>query len=225
MEDILNQISICIERGKINSLSPHPADMKGKDGAVELTQIALSEKISAKDILDKGLLAGMQRVGEKFRDGRIFIPEVLISAKAMSASMELLKPYFISGEIRHKGKIILGTVADDLHDIGKNILKMVLEGGGWQVIDLGINVNAEKFISSVKENEAKIVGLSALLTTTMQNMREIVNQIKNQFEDVFVVIGGAPVSQNFAAEIEADAYFPDPQSMLDYINRTFSEIK
>lgn len=221
MEDILNQISICIERGKINSQSAHPPDMKGKDGAVELTKAALSEKISAKDILDKGLLTGMQRVGEKFRDGKIFIPEVLIAAKAMNASMELLKPYFISGEIQHKGKIILGTVAGDLHDIGKNILKMVLEGGGWQIIDLGINVSAEKFISSVNDTSAKIVGLSALLTTTMQNMRDIVKQIKKSYNDVFVVIGGAPVTQNFADEINADAYFPDPQSMLDYIDNNF----
>lgn len=221
MEDILNQISICIERGKINSQSAHPADMKGKDGAVELTKAALSEKISAKDILDKGLLTGMQRVGEKFRDGKIFIPEVLIAAKAMNASMELLKPYFISGEIQHKGKIILGTVAGDLHDIGKNILKMVLEGGGWQIIDLGINVSAEKFISAVNDTSAKLVGLSALLTTTMQNMRDIVKQIKKSYNDVFVVIGGAPVTQNFADEINADAYFPDPQSMLDYIDNNF----
>lgn len=225
MEEILNQISICIERGKINSQSPHPADMKGNDGAVELTQSALTQNISAKDILDKGLLAGMQRVGEKFRDGKIFIPEVLIAAKAMSASMELLKPYFISGEIQHKGKIILGTVAGDLHDIGKNILRMVLEGGGWQVVDLGINVSVEKFISSLKENDAKIVGLSALLTTTMQNMREIVKQIKDQFDDVFLVIGGAPLSQKFADEINADAYFPDPQSMLDYIDKIYAEIR
>ncbi len=221
MEEILNQISICIERGKINSQSPHPADMKGNDGAVELTQSALTQNISAKDILDKGLLAGMQRIGEKFRDGKIFIPEVLIAAKAMNASMELLKPYFISGEIQHKGKIILGTVAGDLHDIGKNILKMVLEGSGWQVVDLGINVSAEKFISSLKENNAKIVGLSALLTTTMQNMRQIVKQIKDQFDDVFIAIGGAPLTQNFADEINADAYFPDPQSMLDYIDKNF----
>lgn len=221
MEELLNHISICIERGKINSQSPHPSDMKGKDGAVELTQSALTEKISAKEILDKGLLAGMQRVGEKFREGKIFIPEVLIAAKAMNASMELLKPYFISGEIQLKGKIILGTVAGDLHDIGKNILKMVLEGGGWQIIDLGINVSAEKFISTVYDSGAKIVGLSALLTTTMQNMRDIVKQIKNSYNDTFVVIGGAPVTQNFADEINADAYFPDPQSMLDYIDKTF----
>lgn len=225
MDELLNQLSICIERGKINSQSPHPPDMKGKNGVVELTQLALNEKISAKDILDKGLLAGMQRVGEKFRDGKIFIPEVIIAAKAMNASMEFLKPYFISGEIKHKGKIILGTVAGDLHDIGKNILKMVLEGGGWQIIDLGINVSAEKFIFSVKDKGAKIIGLSALLTTTMQNMRRIVKSIKEECNGVFVVIGGAPVSQKFADEINADAYFPDPQSMLNFIDQKFAENK
>jgi methanogenic corrinoid protein MtbC1 len=221
MDELLNQLSVCIERGKINSQSPYPADLKGKDGAVELTSKALYEKISAKDILERGLLSGMQKVGQKFRDGKIFIPEVLIAAKAMNSSMELLKPYFITGEIQHKGKVILGTVAGDLHDIGKNILKMVLEGGGWQVIDLGINVNADTFIASVEKSGAKIIGLSALLTTTMQNMGNIVKQLKDKFDDLFVVIGGAPVSKNFADEINADAYFPDPQSMLDYIDKTF----
>lgn len=222
MIELLNQLSICIERGKINSQSAHPVDMTGLDGTIELTQKALDNNISPKDILENGLLIGMQRVGEKFRDGKIFIPEVLISAKAMNASMELLKPYFISGEVKLKGKVILGTVFGDLHDIGKNILKMVLEGGGWQVIDLGINVNSEKFIKSIRENNVKVVGLSALLTTTMQNMGSITEKIKNEFNDVKVIIGGAPVSAEFANSINADAYFPDPQGMLDYINNNFS---
>lgn len=225
MNDLLNLLSICIERGKINSQFAHPAEMKGDDGAVELTIKALNNNISPKNILDKGLLTGMQRVGEKFREGKIFIPEVLIAAKAMNASMQLLKPFFISGEIKHKGKIVLGTVAGDLHDIGKNILKMVLEGGGWQVVDLGINVNAVRFIDALNESNSRIVGLSALLTSTMQNMRGIVKSIKEECNDVFVVIGGAPVSHNFAEEINADAYFPDPQSMLDYIDKTFPEIE
>ncbi len=222
MKDILNQLSICIERGKINTQSPHPANMQGREGATELTQRALSEGISAKEILDTGLLSGMQRVGDKFRDGKIFIPEVLISAKAMNASMELLKPYFKSGEIKLKGKVILGTVFGDLHDIGKNILKMVLEGGGWQVIDVGVNVSTEQFIKSIKEHNVKIVGLSALLTTTMQNMEMIVKRIKEEFNDVTMIIGGAPVTVEFADKINADAYFADPQGMLEYINTNYA---
>jgi 5-methyltetrahydrofolate--homocysteine methyltransferase len=221
MKDLLNQISICIERGKVSAQSPHPADMKGLAGAIELTEEALNSNIPAKDILDNGLLKGMQKVGDKFRDGEIFIPEVLISAKAMNSAMELLKPYFISGELKLKGKVILGTVSGDLHDIGKNILKMVLEGGGWQVIDLGVNVNAEKFIDSLREHNAKIIGLSALLTTTMQNMEVIIKSIRENFNDVVIVVGGAPLNMGFANKINADAYFPAPQGMLDYINNLF----
>lgn len=222
MQELLNQLSICIERGKISSQSPHPADMKGEDGAIELTNLALSKNIPAKDILDLGLLAGMKRVGEKFRDGKIFIPEVLISAKSMNAAMDLLKPYFVSGEIQHKGRVIIGTVSGDLHDIGKNILKMVLEGGGWQVIDLGVNVGADKFIEAIRLNQTYIIGLSALLTTTMQNMELIIKNIKKEFDSVKVIVGGAPVTSEFAKKINADAYFPAPQGMLEFINNDFN---
>ena len=184
---------------------------------------ALSEGTLAQDVLNIGFLPGMKIVGDRFKDGKIFLPEVLISARAMSSSMELLKPYFQSGEVNYKGKVIMGTVAGDLHDIGKNIVKMVLEGGGWQVVDLGINVNAEKFIDAINTNSAKVVGLSALLTTTMQNMYEIVRRIKTETKDVLVVIGGAPVSKAFADSINADEYFPDPQGMLDYLNKKMSK--
>lgn len=223
MEDILNQLSTCIEFGRLNKESKYPASMVGKNGAIELTQFLLKSKVHPEVILNEGMMSGMQRVGIKFRDGKIFLPEVLIAAKAMTGAMELLKPYFQSGEVKLKGKVIVGTVAGDLHDIGKNIVKMVLEGGGWQVIDLGVNVPAEKFLTAAKENNVKIVGLSALLTTTMQNMELVIAKLKEEIKDVFVVIGGAPVSQSFADKIKADKYFPDPQSMLDYINKNFTE--
>ncbi len=219
MNEILLQLSLCIEKGRVNRESNYPPEMKGMPGAVELTHQALDNGISAQTVLNDGFLPGMKIVGEKFRDGKIFLPEVLISAKAMSSSMELLKPYFQSGEINYKGKVIMGTVAGDLHDIGKNIVKMVLEGGGWQVVDLGINVRAEKFIDAIKSNSAKVVGLSAMLTTTMQNMNEIVQKIKSEIYDSIVIIGGAPVSKDFANSINADEYFPDPQGMLDYLNK------
>jgi corrinoid protein of di/trimethylamine methyltransferase len=222
MEKLLDQLSICIEFGKINRDSKYPPNMINQEGAIELTTQALEEKIEAVRILNEGMMPGMQRVGVKFRDGKIFLPEVLIAAKAMSASMDLLKPYFQSGEIKHKGKVILGTVTGDLHDIGKNIVKMVLEGGGWQVIDLGVNVGVEKFINSVKENSAKIVGLSALLTTTMTNMEVITKKLKEEISDIKVIIGGAPVSQSFADTINADKYFHDPQAMLDYLNDSYA---
>ncbi len=223
MNEILRQLSLCIEKGRVNKDSNYPADMKGMPGAVELTQQALSEGTLAQDILNIGFLPGMKIVGDKFKDGKIFLPEVLISARAMSSAMELLKPYFQSGEINYKGKVIMGTVAGDLHDIGKNIVKMVLEGGGWQVVDLGINVNAEKIIDAINTNSAKVVGLSALLTTTMQNMKEIVRKIKSETKDVLVVIGGAPVTKAFADSINADGYFHDPQGMLDYLNKKMSK--
>jgi 5-methyltetrahydrofolate--homocysteine methyltransferase len=218
MNEILSQISNCIEFGKIDRESKYPSSMINQNGAIELTKIALEMKIDVSEILNNGMLSGMKRVGEKFRDNKIYLPEVLIASKAMKAVMELLKPHFQSGEINYKGKIILGTVEGDLHDIGKNIVKMILEGGGWQVVDLGVNVSVEKFLLSVKDNSANIVGLSALLTTTMQNMEIITKELKDNFQDIQIIIGGAPVSQSFAEKINADKYFPDPQAMLDYLN-------
>ena len=218
MNEILQQLSLCIEKGRVNKDSNYPPDMKGMPGAVELTQQALNNGVSAQDVLNLGFLPGMKVVGDKFKAGAIFLPEVLISAKAMSSSMELLKPYFKSGEINYKGKVLMGTVAGDLHDIGKNIVKMVLEGGGWQVVDLGINVSAEKFVDAIKTNSVKIVGLSALLTTTMQNMSEIIKKIRSETNHVLVIVGGAPVTKVFADSINADEYFADPQGMLDYLN-------
>lgn len=218
MNDLLQKLSICIEFGRVNSESKFPANMLGMDGAVELTQIALNQRLSPQQILNDGMLEGMKRVGEKFRDNKIFLPEVLIAAKAMNSAMELLKPYFRSGEIQLKGKVVLGTVAGDLHDIGKNIVKMVLNGGGWEVIDLGINVNSEKFLKAVSDNKVSIVGLSALLTTTMMNMETITRDLKNEFENLKVIVGGAPLSEAFAKSINADHYFPEPQSFLNYLN-------
>lgn len=223
MENLLQQIGTCIEKGKVNSASNYPAELKGQPGVVELTDEALASGVKPNVILNDGLLAGMKVVGEKFRDGKIFLPEVLIAAKAMNAAMEILKPYFISGEIKLKGKVILGTVEGDLHDIGKNIVKMVLEGGGWQVIDLGINVSSQKFIESINEHKVKVVGLSALLSTTMQNMAGIVKNIKSQFPEVVIVLGGAPLTSSFAQSINADHYFPDPQGLLEYLNSNHND--
>lgn len=223
MESLLQQIGICIEKGKATRANVYPAELKDLPGVVELTEEALKSGMPPNLILNNGLLAGMKVVGEKFKDGKIFLPEVLIAAKAMNAAMEILKPYFLSGEIKLKGKIILGTVEGDLHDIGKNIVKMVLEGGGWQVIDLGTNVSSQKFIDSIKEHKVKVVGLSALLSTTMQNMAGIVKNIKSHYPDVVIVLGGAPLTSSFAESINADYYFPDPQGFLDYLNSNFFE--
>ncbi len=216
--EILQQLSICIENGKADKNFPHPEDMKGMDGASELTLQALEQGITPNEILQKGLMTGMERIGEKFSQGKAFIPNLLISAKAMYAAMDHLKPYFEKGEAEHRGTMVIGTVSGDLHDIGKNLVKMVMEGNGWKVIDLGTNVNAEKFLEAISSNKGCIVGMSALLTTTMMNMEKTVKAIREASGGTKVYIGGAPVSEAFADKIGADKYFPDPHSLVKYLN-------
>ena len=150
MEDLLKEIAHCVEFGKINKSSPYPPDMKDKIGADELTKQALESGIDPNDILTKGLIAGMEKISVKFKNNEVFVPQVLMSAKTMSTAMNHLKPLFLSGEVQRKGKFIIGTVAGDLHDIGKNLVSMMIEGNGWEVIDLGTDVSAEKSISQDK---------------------------------------------------------------------------
>ncbi len=218
VREVLERISFCVVRGKVDISSPHPPEMKGQDGADELAKKALESGVPPGEILARGLIAGMQKVGEKFREGEIYLPDVLMSAKALTSAMKHLRPYFQSGEVKHKGKIVMGTVAGDLHDIGKKIAAMFFEGGGWEVIDLGVDVSADKFIQAVKKHRPLAVGLSALLTTTMVSMESITREIKAKIPEVKVIIGGAPVTQDFAEKIGADAYSPDPQGALDYMN-------
>jgi len=217
MDELLKQLAVCIERGKAEKDSPYPPDMKGQDGASEITRQLLDGGVSANDILKKALMAGMNIIGDKFSQGKAFIPELLIAAKAMNAAMVHLKPYFDSGEAEHRGTFIVGTVAGDLHDIGKNIVRMVLEGDGWNVVDLGVDVNTEKFLNALKENPEAYVGMSALLTTTMVNMEESVKAIKEANSNTKVFVGGAPLSQEFNDKIGADGYFPDPHTFAKYL--------
>ena len=161
MSELLERIAECIEFGKINKAAPYPPQMKGQDGADELTSQALKEGISASRILTEGLMVGMEKVGIKFRENKVFVPQVLMSAKAMNTAMVHLKPFFLSGEVKQKGTFIIGTVEGDLHDIGKNLVCMMVEGNGWKVIDLGTDVKAEQFVSAVRENPGAYVGLSA----------------------------------------------------------------
>jgi len=217
-EEILVKLSECVEFGKVNKLAPFPPAMKGMDGADELTKQALDMGVSPDDILNKALIVAMDRVGEKFNQKKIFVPQMLIAAKAMNAAMDHLKPFFKSGEVKRKGKFIIGTVAGDLHDIGKNLVAMIVEGAGWEVIDLGVDVSAAKFLHSISENRDAIVGLSALLTTTMGNMQNIVSEIKKEYPDVKLLIGGAPVTEKFRDEIGADGYSSNPQGAVNYLN-------
>lgn len=220
MSEILEQLAICIERGKVDKNAAYPPDMKDQDGASELTKAALDQGISPNDILKKSMMVAMNRVGEKFEKGQAFIPELLIAAKAMNAGMVHLKPYFDSGEAEHRGTVVIGTVSGDLHDIGKNIVRMVLEGDGWKVIDLGVDAGADKFIKAVKENKAAIVGMSALLTTTMINMEAIAKALKEKFPEIKVFVGGAPLSDDFSKKIGADGYFPEPHSFAKHLAKS-----
>jgi len=218
MENILEQIAICVERGKINKNSPYPPDLKGQDGAEELVQQALAMGIPASQILSDGLMKGMSVIGKKFSCNEVFVPDVLMSARAMNAGMPFLKSAFERGEAKHKGIFIIGTVQGDLHDIGKNLVRMMMEGAGWKVIDLGVDTSPEKFLQALKENPGAVVGMSALLTTTMMNMEKEVKVLKSEVPDVTVVVGGAPLTQDFCNKIGADAYSPDPQGCIEYLD-------
>lgn len=218
MSDILARIADCIEFGKINKAAPFPPQMKGQDGADELTRQALDEGVGAQDILSKALMVGMEKVGIKFRENKIFVPQVLMSAKAMSTAMVHLKPFFLSGDVKQKGTFIIGTVEGDLHDIGKNLVSMMVEGAGFEVVDLGIDVKADQFISAMKERENAFVGLSALLTTTMPSMERIAKAIRSEIPGAKIAVGGAPVNQDFCDRIGADVYSPDPQGLVEYLN-------
>jgi 5-methyltetrahydrofolate--homocysteine methyltransferase len=219
MNEILNKIAWCVEAGKINKTSPYPSDMKDRDGADELTADALKAGIKPDEILEKALIPAMAAVGNKFSRQEIYVPQMLMSAKAMSSAMKHLKPYFLSGETKRRGTFIIGTVSGDLHDIGKNLVAMMVEGGGWQVIDLGVDVGPDKFLKAVSEYPEAAVGLSALLTTTMENMRKIVAAIKDKYPDMKILVGGAPLTMDYCKKIGADYYSPDPQGAVNYLNK------
>ena len=216
-QELLGYLALCVERGKCDRASLYPREMADQEGASEVTARLLGAGVSPNDILQRALMVGMNRIGEEFARGNAFIPQLLVAARAMKASMDHLKPYFDSGQAVHRGTIILGTVAGDLHDIGKNIVGMVLEGDGWRVIDLGVDVAAARFAVAAEEHPESIVGLSALLTTTMAIMKDCVAQIKNRSPRTRVFIGGAPLTAHFSREIGADGYFPDPSSFTKHL--------
>jgi methanogenic corrinoid protein MtbC1 len=218
MSELLEQIALCVEKGKVNRDAPFPPDMKGQEGADELTKKALEEGYSPDDILTRAHMVGMQRIGEKFRENKVFVPNLLMAAKAMNTAMEHLKPHFLSGEVKRKGTFVLGTVSGDLHDIGKNLVRMLIEGGGWEVVDLGVDVPTEKFMAAIDEHPGCAVGLSALLTTTMASMEQTVKTIKEKCPQTVVLVGGAPLNQEFASSIGADCYAPDPQGAVEFLN-------
>jgi 5-methyltetrahydrofolate--homocysteine methyltransferase len=172
----------------------------------ELTERALQEGRSPKDILENGLLAGMKVVGERFKRNEYYVPEVLMSARAVHAGLAILEPLLAAAGVEPVGVVVIGTVRGDLHDIGKNLVAMMLKGAGFRVIDLGVNVPAEKFIAAVSESKANILAMSALLTTTVVNMKEVIDLLRAKGIPAKVLVGGAPVTENFARQIGADGY-------------------
>ena len=180
-------------------------------GAQALVKRALEEGAKPLEIIDKGLMAGMNVVGERFKKGDMFVPEVLMAAKAMNMGLDLVKPLVTGSERSGAGTVVVGTVKGDLHDIGKNLVAMLLESKGFNVINLGVDVTPEAFVAAAREHSPSIIGMSALLTTTMLAMKDVIDALKeaNLRSGVKVMVGGAPVTQDFAVEIGADGYAPD----------------
>ena len=200
----LNAVSEALQRGEADKVS-------------ELVKKALEENITPKKILEEGLIKGMSVIGVKFKNNEVYVPEVLIAARAMNAGMDILKPKLTETGVKNIGKIVIGTVSGDLHDIGKNLVRMMLEGAGFEVIDLGTDVTANQFVNAIKEHQPNILCMSALLTTTMVNMAEVIKAIETAGlrEQVKVMIGGAPITQNYAEQITADGYSPDAATAVD----------
>ena len=183
----------------------------------EITQKLVDSGVSSSDILNEGLVAGMEVVGRQFKANEMYIPEVLIAARAMHAAMDIIKPMLSESGAKMKGTVIIGTVQGDLHDIGKNLVGMMLEGGGFSVIDVGVDVSAEKYAEEAKKSGAKLIGLSALLTTTMPVMKDVIAILKTDSStaDVKVMVGGAPLTQEYSDSIGANGYAPDASSAVD----------
>jgi corrinoid protein of di/trimethylamine methyltransferase len=201
---ILQEISELLQKGNAKKV-------------VALVEHALAAGVPAQEILDNALLAGMDIIGEKFKNNEVYVPEVLLSARAMNMGAEVLKPHLSAEATTDKGTVILGTVKGDKHDIGKNLVRMMMEGKGLKVVDLGVDVDAAKFIEAAKENDAKVIACSALLTTTMGVMEEVVKLAteKGIRDNVKIMIGGAPVNEDYRAKIGADAYTSDAASAAD----------
>jgi len=192
------------------------AIIKGdQNTSVEITSQALAEGTAAKSVLDDGLIAGMEIVGARFKKNEIYIPEVLIAARAMKMAMKVLEPELVKAGVEPIGKLAIGTVQGDLHDIGKNLVAMMLKGAGFEVVDLGVDVGPEKFIEQVKARNIQLIGMSALLTTTMPGMEKTVTALKDAGLSTKVIVGGAPVTQDYADKIGADGYAADAASAVD----------
>ena len=207
---ILNEISEWLQKGRAPKVKA-------------FVQQALDEGIPASEILQDGLLDGMNIIGQKFKNNEVFVPEVLVAARAMNRGIEILRPHLVADGVEEKGTVVLGTVKGYMHDIGKNLVRMMMEGKGLKVIDLGVDVPVDKFLDAARENDAKVICCSALLTTTMGEMRNVVEavQASEMKGKVKIMIGGAPITQTFCDQIGADRYTPDAASAADAVMEYF----
>jgi len=209
MKDLLISIAEKIGTGQADQISD----------LTKLVEGAIGQGMSAQSILNKSIFPGMDALGVKFKNDEVFIPEVLVTAKMVNECMSLLKPQLTSENVTLQGRMVIGTVKGDLHDIGKNLVRIILEGAGWEVIDIGINVPSEKFIEAVKEYHPDFLGLSALLTTTMPEMRRVIEILKKADLDVKIIVGGAPITQEYADQIGADGYAQDAMAAPELLKR------
>ena len=219
MQDVVEKIALCIAKGKVSKSSWFPPEMKDQDGADEIAAEALKNGIKP-EVLLKGCMLGMDRVGKEFSEKKAFVTNLIVSGEAMNAVMKHIKPFLESDEVTHKGTFVIGTVAGDLHDIGKNLVSMMIRGGGFKVVDLGVDVPTNKFLDAIAEHPGCFIGLSALLTTTMGNMESSVKDIKDKYPDTKVLIGGAPLNQEFCTKIGADFFSPNPHEAVEYLNKS-----
>ncbi len=219
-DELLKAISFNVIQGRVEAEDEgFDEGLEGQPAVTELVNEALDKGLEPKDIVIESLTTAMEEVGEKFERDEYLIPDMLASAECVGVAMDILSPHLIKAGVKSKGKFVIATVAGDLHDIGKNIVAIMLKGAGYQVIDLGTDVSADRIISAVKENDAPFVGLSALLTTTMRVMGEVVKKLEQEGlrDSVRVFIGGAPTSAAFAQEIGADAYCKDAFEAIDIL--------
>jgi len=205
--ETLNEISENVQSGRAPQVK-------------ELVQKAVDDGVDIQEILNDGLVSGMSLIGEKFKNNEVYVPEVLIAARAMHAGMDIVKPKLAESGVKAKGTAVVGTVKGDLHDIGKNLVCMMLEGAGFEVVDVGVNVEPDTFVSEIQKNDADIVGMSALLTTTMGAMQTNIEAFKEAgvYDNVKILVGGAPVTQSYADEIGAHGYSDDAASAVDVAN-------
>ena len=216
--EILEEIAALVEQGKTDAQSNYPRALKGQPGVREKVKDALAQGVNPVKVMEDGLAPGMRALGKKFAEGKVFVPDVLMAKKAMEAGMSEILPLLKKGDAVGRGVVVLGTVKDDIHDIGKNLVKMLLEGVGWEVADLGTDVSAQQFLEAAKEKKPVAVGVSALLTTTMEGMRDVVKALRDAGLKTPVIVGGAPLTDGFAKEIGA-VYGRDPQAAIEWLDK------